>query len=135
MIIDSKLLFGTQSVASSGNFTDIVDAKKPGDAILDELYFHVRSYGDGLTNTASVAFTLQTCDSSNFSSGVDTLISVSGLAPVNGKIAWAGRVPIGMRRYLRATLTPTAETNKTAAGCVTAFLTHGPQHSYEDFKA
>ena len=37
MIIDSNLLFGVLSVASAGTLPDIVDAKKPGDAILDEL--------------------------------------------------------------------------------------------------
>lgn len=134
MIIDSKLLFGVLSVASSDNLPDIVDAKKPGDAILDELYLHVRTYGEGVTNLASAAFTLQTCDSSNFSSGVTTLISASATV-TNGQLDWAGRVPLGMKRYLRVTLTPTAEANKTAAGCLTAFLTHGPQHSFEDFKA
>ena len=135
MIIDTKLLFGTLSVASNGTFPDVIDAKNPGDAIGDELYLHVRSYGEGVSNLASAAFTLQTCAASNFSSGVETLITVSGLTPVNGQIKWAGRVPVGMKRYLRVTLTPTAESNKTAAGCLTAFLTHGPQHSYEDFKA
>jgi len=134
MIIDSNLLFGVLSVASAGTLPDIVDAKKPGDAILDELYLHVRSYDSGVTNLASAAFTLQTCDSSAFSSNVETLISASATVK-DGKLAWAGRVPIGMRRYLRVTLTPTAESGKTASGCITAFLTHGPQHSYEDFKA
>lgn len=134
MIMDSKLLFGTLSVASNGTFPYVIDAKKPGDAIGDELWLHVCSYGEGVTNLASAAFTLQTCAASNFSSGVKTLLTGSG-AVVNGQLQWAGRVPIGCDRYLRVTLTPTAEANKTASGCLAAYLDHAPQHSFKDFKA
>lgn len=134
MIMDSKLLFGTLSVASNGTFPDVIDTKKPGDAIGDELWLHVCSYGEGVSNLASAAFTLQTCAASNFSSGVKTLLTGSATV-VNGKLNWAGRVPIGCDRYLRVTLTPTAESGKTAAGCLAAFLDHAPQHSFGDFKA
>lgn len=135
MIIDKMLLFGTLAMTSSGALADVIDTKKSGDAIGDELWFHVRSYGDGLTNVASLAFKLQTCAASNFSSNVVDMVTVSGLAPVNGVIDFACRVPPGALRYLRATLTPTAVSDTTAAGCVAAFLTHGPQHSFENFKA
>ncbi|MGI6076172.1 MAG: hypothetical protein ACOYD9_07395 [Pyramidobacter sp.] len=133
MIIDNNLLFGILSADAAGALPNVIDAKAAGDAILDELYLHVRSYGNeapaGLT---SVGFSLQTADKEDFAADVETLMT--GTAKLeNGKIAWAGRVPLGCRRYLRVTMTP--EPSSGCTGCLTAFLTHGPQHSYEDFEA
>lgn len=130
MIIDKTLLFGILAANASGALPDVVDTKVAGDAILDELYLHVRSYGkDAPAGLKSVGFSLQTSDKEDFSSGVETLMT--GTAKLaNGKIAWAGRVPLGCRRYLRVTMTP--EPSSGCTGCLTAYLTHGPQHSYED---
>lgn len=95
MIIDSLLEF-----PASG---DVIDLMSAGDAIGNELYFHVVGSG---------AFTLTTGDTT---SGTGATL-LSGTADEK----FSARVPMGLKRYIKATF---------SGKC---FLTHGPEVLYKD---
>lgn len=130
MIIDSLLDFGTVALSSGGNLPNVVNVKAPGDAIGDELYFHVQSCGsEAPAGGTGATVKLQTSDKVDFSGAVDLL---SGTAKLEkGALQFCARMPLGCRKYLRAVVTPTGT---FTAGRATAFLAHGPQHSYRDLK-
>lgn len=133
MIIDSNLLFGTFDVSQGSEekaIANIVDTKVAGDAILDELYLHVRSYGkDKLTTLTDLEVKLETSDKAEMGDAVVILQAKTKV--VDGRVAWWARMPAGAKRYLqvKVTCTPT----EGCSGCIAAFLTHGPQHTYNDF--
>lgn len=130
MIMDSLLDFGTVALSSGGNLPNVVNVKTPGDAIGDELYFHVQTCGSEVpTGGTGATVKLQTADAENFSDAVDLITGTVKLE--GGRMQFCARMPLGCRKYLRAVITPTGS---FSAGRATAFLAHGPQHSYKDLK-
>ena len=123
MVMDSLLDFGTVALSSGGNLPNVVNVRTPGDAIGDELYFHMQTCGSEVpTGGTGATVKLQTADAENFSGAVDLK---------GGKMQFCARMPLGCRKYLRAVITPQGS---FSAGKATAFLAHGPQHSYKDLK-
>lgn len=128
MIIDSLLNFGSATLSSGdGACADIADTKAAGDALGDELYFHVKTGATAPAGGTSLIVKLQTCAVSAFSSGVVDLITTPSVAlaslPAN-KFIYSGRIPAGSLRYLRAYVDVTGT---FTAGAVECFITHGPQ--------
>lgn len=130
MIIDSLIHFGEVQLSTCGNLPKVINVAAAGDAIGDELYFHLRSCGGAApAGGTGVTVKLQTSDAKNFSSAVDLITATVKLE--HGKLTFAGRVPTGCRKYLRVNVTAQGS---FSAGSVCAFLAEGPQHSYEDLK-
>lgn len=130
MVMDSLLDFGTVALSSGGNLPNVVNVRTPGDAIGDELYFHMQTCGSEVpTGGTGATVKLQTADAENFSGAVDLITGTVKLE--GGKMQFCARMPLGCRKYLRAVITPQGS---FSAGKATAFLAHGPQHSYKDLK-
>lgn len=131
MILEKDLIFCEGTALASGDAgTDIIDLKKGGDAIGDELYFVGVCTVAGAGGT-SVDISLETSDASNFSTKT-TLFSTGAIltaALTAGKKLFAVRVPRGVKRYLRAYIDVTGT---YTAGKVDLFLTPGDHHSYEN---
>lgn len=133
MIIDDMLRFGVLSIASEGNLPNDIDTLKAGDAIGDELYFHVQSYGpDAPAGVTDLTVTVKTADDDQFSQNAEAVITAK-VKLVDKKLSYSCRMPLGMRRYLRASITPNP--GEGCTGCIVAYLSHAPQHSFADFKA
>lgn len=132
MILEKDLIFCEGQALSGGDAAsvDVIDLKKGGDAIGSELYFVGVCTAAGAGGT-SAAFSLETSDSSDFST--KTVLYKSGdiltAALTAGKKLFAVRVPRGCKRYLRGYIDVTGT---FTAGKVDMFLVEGDHHSYED---
>lgn len=132
MILEKDLIFCEGQALSGGDAasTDVIDLKKGGDAIGNEMYFVGVCTAAGAGGT-SANFSLETSDASDFST--KTVLYKSGeillAALSSGKKLFAVRVPRGCRRYLRGYIDVTGT---FTAGKVDMFLVEGDHHSYED---
>lgn len=132
MIQDIYEIFSEGQALSAGDAasSNVLDLKKGGDALGNELYFIGLCSEAGAGGT-SANIALETSDTSDFST--KKVLYKTGevllAALTAGKKLCAVRVPRGCQRYLRGYVDVTGT---FTAGKVDMFLVEGDHHSFED---
>lgn len=119
MIIDKELMFSeNQKVTTTANSTNAVDFKEPGDAVGQELTFHVIA-SEGFAGLTTLQVKIQTGDTDSSFEDVLYTAPIPVAKLTRGAEIFKVRVPSGLKRFVRLNYT----TSGTAsAGAITAFL-------------
>lgn len=130
MLIDSLLEMSdaqAETTVTTHASTDVLDLKKAGNVLANELFLVVTVNEAVASNgAATVAFDLQTSDAEAFGSGVDTLIATGAIGKatlVAGYTVIRTRLPTGLKRYVR--MVYTIGTAALTAGKFSAALVPG----------
>lgn len=119
MILDAELLFGKdQAVTATATSTNVIDLGVAGDAIGQELTFHVIVTAVFATLT-SLAVSIETSADDDTYTPVLSGPAIAAASLTKGKEIFTVRVPRGLSRYVRLKYT-VAGSNATT-GKITAF--------------
>ena len=119
MIIDAKLLFSNkQAVTATAASTNVIDLGVAGDAVGQELTFHV-IVDTAFATLTSLAVSLETSVDNNTFTSVLSGPAIARASLTKGAEIFTVRVPKGLARYVR--LYYTVAGSDATAGKVTAF--------------